>query len=755
NKQVIASMGNLDILLISMDHQGQDLQLHHHLKSPMQISISGIQANNNTAYASGSFTKRLHWKDNMIYAAGDTAGYSLKPDLFLMAYDITDASSNLRHYGDPQSDQSHSLLLHNNMLFLGGSFAQKLTFSDNTLQQKNQQFNGFLTAFNLQQGNTNQGNITQNEPEKHSPIPDKKPEKEELSIPEDTLDGISQPPIEETEPTQDTAVTSTGGNADFWISDIGYYGFTAQWNSVPSASSYLLKVSHNPDLSSVVEEFQDIQAEPPLEKKIEELFSGVQYYAGLYANINDREQFIAKIPVKTKCKTDTFFFKQMEDHVLFHIIDCHGTILCMGAYRNDTTMMLGKCADDKAKIKDKEGKTITTVNPPKIPVNDEPLKCDSNEVFISFTTTTADGISKKDSICIPIIKDSLITYTDSCTEHASHLEQIICLSKEGVHKVQTRLDEIEEINNKVMTNALKKELKEDDEEYKELKQMAEKAEVLKTEIDSLRELYEARIHAIAQKRTITIDVINNGAGFTFGPKATIFKARWNKYDDLFKTPGPQVLVELNVSNFSKKKIKSWSGYRYKTVSSVTMDFIDQLGNKPYPQHSLMLSPCIQVRGTLITNIAVVDQLETLKSLAFSAPKYKIFNANLWQECDPDFLHPEEERQQIIDSLQSGQYTGAELNTILINMLISVISLDYPGIMISDLDFYLWACDQLSDPYFEIFHNRNTALDFTRMIRQKTLKGSTLYHSYKTYRLLNDIMKIPEAARESITKALEN
>lgn len=743
NDELVSSMGRTDILISSLNSSGKNPSKVVHLKSPYDLKFTGLVSRNNEILISGSFHKRIHLQKSLYYANGDTTGYSFKPDIFLLNYNVQSKSTDFLTFGTENIEQSHALCAGSKNVYLSGSFDKSFQLGGYSLKNSDYTSDGFLVAFGHMQSPggkkkkppadaQKQGKLTkQEEPDEQvtpadSVVVAKKqpePEDDNTSGPDNTA---SKPSEEDSNcPSPDKPVVSN--------TEAGNYDFSIYWNAISLAKYYEVYVSENQSFTDTVISYPAIKATSEPGKKVEGLVGDKTYYFNIVVvNECNKKATSETYQIKTLCEYDTILFSEGPDLVHFQVVDCRGKIECMGLYKSDSVMMIGECSGGpgaKIYFPKRDSASVGPVEP-------NSTKCNNNE----YALPKRKYINNQwvtDTICIPNSGNKLTGKAHPCYDLPTDRERIICLAREGMEIVEARLKKMDDYKTELQNMTYENTTSPSDsiKLKNRAKWLFKRFNALKDTLEIIREEYQGRLNAIVSKRTIKVDVNNKGAGFTITPQATAYEVRWNKYDDRFKNPGPQLMVEFEISNFPKKVVDGW-GFtkKIRTVRSVQLDILDGSGKMLSPTSTLLLTPCFQVRGTLTTNLAILKQYENVRSLAFGGSHYKAFNPELWNDCDPDFLHPERERNKIVHNYLQNDVQSPAVNKMIQHLLISVVIDDYPDLALAEIDFYFRGCSQMATIYFEIYHDQSTTLNFLHKLREKVTNGYSTYYYYNGYKV---------------------
>lgn len=741
NGDTIKSLGKKDILLFSMNSEGKDLKKEFHLKSPLDINIKDLKHSNGNIYMCGGFFKRLIIGDKTIYSKGDTNSFRMFSDIFLLGVDSKNEVLKIASYGSEKIDEGLSIFIDDKTIFMGGRFGGDITFGNFSFKSKEYQPKGFVAAIK----NSTAGN--HEKPCKMPPI------------------AVMEKPA-----------------------DVGYNGFTLKWKAVQTAEYYHVKISPNKQFKkdSVVE-FNNINSSENPHKIFSSLQSGRKYYYKVSVENNCGK--ISESDIKSlalPCKIDTLFFESNDQtHILFYIIDCYDNIIKMGCLKNDSLgpdsgpgpgpgpVIIDPPENTKPGKKKKPPKPIITAYPPDGPIvygpepdsiNENPNSKRPEGSSIPLNVKTRKDGKIKDTT-VYVNPENANTQEDSKDESGnpclrlSDKEAVICLAKQGTEKLEALNAEIE-----IIMNKLKEPKKDDKKSKEELQKLAllamQEIEEINDKIKALRKEYANAINTIAQKKSIKVEVKNNGAGFTISA-GTITKARWSKYDS-----SPKLTVEFNISNFQKKQHKE-NKFSCQTTGSIQMDFVDNQGKMPYGAYRLLLGPCMQVKGKLSTTLAIIDQFENLKLLEFSEPRMTNVSCDQWDKCKKQSEKSKKNiknykfnrKDAYLEAFKAGleEFAGTTTEgfSILFCLAVSVNMKDWVGTGVGSADLISWAGNKLADPYFEFFHERSETLDFLKKHRENVGLGTAFFNSYNNYKVFLGKQQLSKKNMEHFSNAMSN
>lgn len=726
----IISRGKKDLALCSVNSNGSDLKLLHHFKSRYDVSLFELKTYDQQVYLAGNFFVSLDVSGTKLIVGGDTTGYQLFPDGYLLSFNEQGQLQSQIQVGDIKADQLKSVLFYDDCILVSGQFKEIFKAGNTELSTKYGKPNGFIASLKnnasvTSTNNSNSGCVTPDEP------------------------------------------------IVLVCSDLDISKFTVNWKKVDDAKYYHIKLGTSSGMDTLIKEEYNLSKETN-SYTFTGLVSGKTYYYQVIAENDCGKQAKSKIASQeTKCKIDYFFLDDPANPgcTFFVLVDCYGKMENIGYIcdKQDSTggVVINPPIGDN-KIEGQNPKDPKNSDPgmkPPIPGR-KPLifgtMPDKEEKGGISSGAAKDGKIpiepyNPDSTTKPKIKyisiselfppagnDTVIippAFQGSPCAKLDDKEMIICFSKEGFEKVQTIDKRIENIQKELV-----KEIKENNYSKDEMKKLfIETGEVVKeltNKKGSLKEKYKHLINAIASKRTIKVPVLNN-SGFTI-EDGVIYKARWNKRDDTYKTPGPQLYVEFKISNFNKKLVGEYNK-RCESVSSVQREFIMNDGSKPYGKGRLVVFPCTQVKGTLSNFIAVIDQFENLQKIEFNYTMRKTWSCDTWKKCpgaSPKKVGDgwEMTRKNIYwESFKAGFVEMGKKTTegmlITASLITAIRTGQYIAASASAVDYFSWATASLADPYFEICGKHSEFLDYmkdTRKAVELSTSGFTFYKGYKTF-----------------------
>lgn len=719
----IISRGKQDLALCSVNSNGSDLKLLHHFKSRYDVSLFDLKTYDQQVNLAGNFSVSLDISGTKLIVGGDTTGYQLNADGYLVSFNEQGQLQSQIQVGDIMKDQLKSVLFYDDCILVSGQFKEIFKAGNTELSTKYGKPNGFIASLK------NNASVT--------------------STNNSNSDCVT--------PDEPIVLAS---------SDLDISKFTVNWKKVDDAKYYHIKLGTSSEMDNLIKEEYNLSKETN-SYTFTGLVSGKKYYYQVITENDCGKQAKSKIASQeTKCKIDYFFLDDPANPgcTFFVRVDCYGKMENIGYVcdKQDSTggvVINPPIGDNKVEGQNpKDPKNSDPDMKPPIPrkpliygempdgekggIISGPAKNDN----IPVEAYNPDSKTKPEIKYIPISElfpsagDAEViippSFQGSPCVKLDDKEMIICLSKEGSEKVQTIDKRIENIQKE-----LKKEIEENNYSQEEfLKLASEKQEVVNELINkkgSLREEYEHLINAIASRRTIKVPVHNN-AEFSI-ENGIIYKARWNKYDD-----GPQLLIEFKISNFNKKLVGEYIK-RCESVESVQREFIMNDGSKPYGKGRLPVWPCQQVKGTLSFNIAVINQFENLQKIEFNNTMRKSWSCDTWKKCKGASPKKggdgwEVTRKNIYwESFKAGFVEMGKKTTegmlITASLITAIRTGQYIEASASAVDYFSWATASLADPYFEICGEHSEFLDFmkdTRKAVELSTSGFSTYKGYKTF-----------------------
>ncbi|MFW6224271.1 MAG: hypothetical protein ACOC4R_01295, partial [Bacteroidota bacterium] len=538
-------------------------------------------------------------------------------------------------------------------------------------------------------------------------------------------------------------------------SNAGYFGFEVQWKPVNGAKYYHLKIARDEEMKETVAEHNNIIASDQPAKKIEGLWTGEKYYFSLKAENECGEVSEAAIQqIETKCKTETYYFTSRSDNVcsMWFTMDCKGELLESGITGTggtvvirdsmlvipekimaggDDTPLAGKpesTGEDKVSSDDEDDTPGTARDIDAGTIAKSDGKCRPGEVALQLDFLEG-GKKESKTICVAVEKTEiegspgLPSNKSECNEPGDK-EMIICLAREGMAEVHKNVKRMEALKKK-MTDMVKGESSTESTAYKEAEILWEEYERIEDSLEIIREYYEALIAQIAKKRTIKLKVQNST--YLNISEATVTDARWNRYDDAMKFPGAQLLIEFNISGFTRKKIES-SFNRCLSEHVVFMDFV---GVPNAGTFALSIPPCLQNRGTLITNIAVLEKLENLDYLHFKKTDTKGYNCDSWSKCNDNVETTADKKEMAFkEALKKAEGSGNEPGLLFYLAVIKSLE-DASGELADQQELLDWAATALEGPYFDMFDDPNKAKSFMEQHHQ-AIQDESQHSRYNIY-----------------------
>ena len=748
----IISGGRKDLALCTVNSNGGNLKLLHHFKSRYDVNLFELKTYDKKIYLAGNFFVSLDIPGKRLIVPGDTTGYQLFSDGYLLALNEQGELQSHVQIGDLKSDQLKSVLFYDDCILVSGQFNGVFKAGNTELSTQYGRPSGFIASLK----NTSSNNSN----------PD---------------------------------CVAPGAPAILASSGLDFSKFTANWKKVDDAKYYHIKLGTNRNMDALIKEEYNLSKETNA-YTFTGLASGERYYYQVIAENDCGKQAKSKIASeKIKCKVDYFFLDDPANPgcTFFVRVDCHGKMTNIGYLCDSGGVVInppppddtieGRNPEDPEKSdpgmnppipgkkppliegeKSKDPKKSGPSTNPPIPrrkplffgtmpdkgekggIGSGPVKDDGSIPIEPYNPSSTKEPKTK---YIPVseifppseeaeVETPPVFQTSPCVK-LDDKEKIICLAKEGYEKVQTLKKRIVNVR-----EALEKEFTENKYSQEEaLKIATEKQGVitaLEKQIDSIRKEYGEFINAIAAKRSIKIPVLNN-SGFTV-EDGVVYEGRWNKYDDAFKTPGPQLLVEFKISDFNKKLV-GVNKDRCESVESVQREFIMNDGSKPYGRGRLLVWPCAQVRGSISNNVAVIDQFENLGKIEFNNTMRSSWRCETWEKCkgaslkkgDPDWKINRENAYW--EAFKAGFIEGGKKITegmlITGSLIMAIRTGKYIEASASAVDYFSWATASLADPYFEICGKRSEFLDFMKETRKAVEFGTSGFSNYKGYKTFMD------------------
>ena len=517
------------------------------------------------------------------------------------------------------------------------------------------------------------------------------------------------------------------------------YEFTAYWKPIPEIKYYDLYVSKHEDFSDTIYQSKHLYPTQQTVHTVLNLYPKKNYYFNIVVSKKCDNQIeyarSSTRSVTTTCIDDTIIMENLDGEVQFQLVDCEGKVKCMGTLVNDTVFLIGECTDD---------------DPGTLNMGEKPESTLLGPIDLTLTSECTEGQrpvpvkepgKPKQYECVELPEPYGLDH--SCYDLPTDEERLICLANEGVNKVEKIMAKMDEMRNELVSMDYDESSTEAERQSleKKAKYLVERFEALEDTLDIIREDYEKRLNAITIKGNISIEAKNQGTGFTIGPNPIAYTVRWNKYDDAFEYSGPQLLLEMNVSNFPRKTVRGFANkIKIETTRSFKMAVLDEHGDTIGGVGTLSVSPCIQVRGTIIFNLAALNKFEKMSHVVFWDPGYKSYDPKYWRECKPGNLASKHEKerfeQEILSDIDLDEISNIELH-IFLSLTNRLKNVNYSD----PFEAYDQAIARMAPVYFEFYADPQLTFSILQGIRSKVAgkfnkyfyhNGIKIYYGYKEF-----------------------
>jgi hypothetical protein len=547
------------------------------------------------------------------------------------------------------------------------------------------------------------------------------------------------------------------------------YAFTAYWAGLLEISHYNLYVSNFQDFRDTIYTSKDLKfsTEQPNDR-VNKLKGKTDYFFNVVVTKNCKETTaIARSltrKVTTKCIDDTIIMQDPNQNgpVLFQLVDCEGNLIKMGSIIQDTMVLIDSRTEDPAGIlKTLKDSTVATTF--KVgPIDLKPLgKCNENQRRVPIQQL--DGEIKYE--CVEIADPR----PDSpCMDLATDRDRLICLAKEGVDQAKEVEKEVKRLYKKIINLSAKANLETTTtaEKTRIEQQVREKLlpehQLFVDSIDKIRTHYEQMMNAIIMNGNISVPVKSEGAGITISPEAVGVYVHWSKYDDSWKLPGPQLVVEVKVSDFPNKLVKVgriW--WKLNAIWNIRGCTYDENGNPISGEGLYGFGPCKAVSGYNSWAIAVLEEYENMGYQKFWDPKMKHFNADVYSQCTGKNFTREHakgfQNHQIASALvQEEDSTVFGLNQIgfFPTHLFLANTSKIKDVVYSDaFNAYYHAMEKMSDIYYGFYEQPHSAFELLQILRLKVHKNYEKYWYEAGYRIYYGYKEIDSGLARKVRSAL--
>jgi hypothetical protein len=542
------------------------------------------------------------------------------------------------------------------------------------------------------------------------------------------------------------------------------YAFTAYWRPIADISHYNIYVFDGDNLEDTLHASKDLHVSEEPFYRVNALQGKHTYFFNVVATKKCRDQMATSrselTEVTTTCIDDTIVMHHSDGHLQFQLVDCEGNVKCMGTDVAGNIVVIGTCNDnDAGGVEEPEKPGVTLVGPIDLNPSED---CEDHQRRVPIKE--ADKPFRY--VCVNI-EDPAPKHP--CMELPTDRERLICIAQEGVDKVNDLTEEIKK-RYEEMVNLSQKAEKETTSEAERLKinkrvqeELLPQHQKLVNRIDTIRMEYEQLLNAIVMNGNISIPVKSDGAGITISPEALGVYVRWSKYDDRWTRPGPQLIVEVKVANFPKRRVKSW-GHQWKieAINDIYGQSFDASG-EPLSEEGLYgFRPCHEVRGTTSWNIAILNEFEHMGYQKFWNPQKKHFDPDIWQQCSGKNLTRERAQEFQNHQIMMQLFQSSKDKTVDLDALgffphhFFLLATTTPDDLQNESAFlaYLESMKRMSAVYYSFYEHPHIAFQLLQTLRLKVEKsyerywydgGYKIYYGYKE--LDPDIAKkVKEALR---------
>lgn len=281
NRDTLSSMGRQDLSIVRLDQNGKNRQLLMHVKSPYDAEIAGLLSADEDLFLAGNFEKRIHLKDQLIYAKGDTSRYSSAKEIFYVRFNKQSNQFQLETIGSPAFESCQTIAIDARNFYLAGTYDESFEWGTFSVENQDRKPDAYVTALPRVNG---------------------------LSSTTDTADENDQGTADEAEGNDDTGEEDPKepGCPDPSrpsILSIGKYttSLNVRWRAVDRAHHYELIVAEDRSLTNPVFSSMNIPPSDNPSRLVNHLKPNHQYYVQVFVE-NDcgkRAKSIV-VPAKTK-----------------------------------------------------------------------------------------------------------------------------------------------------------------------------------------------------------------------------------------------------------------------------------------------------------------------------------------------------------------------------------------------------------------------------------------------------------------------